>query len=150
MKDIYCLKGMKILSRDTFCSRVNTCMHRGPFRFECKNNSTKLFHMFYFVNVYRYSCSLIALICIQFSLLTVHTTESTKYSLNEFRNCMGKPIFTFSMSLCFNDLTDPSRSHSILGCEGELVPGATLEILQPIGPFAGADGEVAPLLTVVL
>ena len=33
------------------------------------------------------------------------------------------------MSLCFNDLTDASWSHCILGSEGKLVPGATLEVL---------------------
>lgn len=54
------------------------------------------------------------------------------------------------MCLCFNDLTDASRPHSILGGEREFVPGATLEVLQPIGALAGTDREVPPLLTVVL
>lgn len=54
------------------------------------------------------------------------------------------------MSLCFNDLTDASWPHCILGCECELVPGATLKILQPIGALTGTDGEVPPLLAVIL
>lgn len=54
------------------------------------------------------------------------------------------------MSLCFDDLTDASRPHCILGREGELVPGATLEVLQAVGALAGTDGEVPPLLAVVL
>lgn len=54
------------------------------------------------------------------------------------------------MSLCFNYLTDASRPHCILGSEGELVPGATLEVLEPIGALTGTDGKVTPLLTVIL
>lgn len=57
---------------------------------------------------------------------------------------------TFSVCLCFNDLTDASWPHSILGGEGEFVPGATLEVLQPIGALAWTDGEVPPLLAVIL
>lgn len=54
------------------------------------------------------------------------------------------------MSLCFDDLTDASWPHCILGSEGELVPCAALEVLQPIGALTGTDGKVPPLLTVVL
>lgn len=54
------------------------------------------------------------------------------------------------MCLCFDDLTDASRPHSILGGERELVPGATLEVLKAIGALAGTDGEVPPLLAVIL
>lgn len=54
------------------------------------------------------------------------------------------------MSLCFNDLTNASWSHCVLGRERELVPGATLEVLQPIGALAGTDGKVTPLLAVIL
>lgn len=54
------------------------------------------------------------------------------------------------MGLCFDDLTDASGPHCILGGEGELVPGATFEVLQTIGAFTGTDGKVTPLLTVVL
>lgn len=54
------------------------------------------------------------------------------------------------MSLCFDDLTDAPRPHCILGRQGELVPGATLEVLQAVRTLAGADGKAAPLLTVVL
>ena len=58
-------------------------------------------------------------------------------------------FYTFPMSLCFNDLTNPSWPHCILGSECELVPGATLEVLQSIGTLTGTDGEVPPLLTVI-
>lgn len=54
------------------------------------------------------------------------------------------------MGLCFNDLTDASWPHCILGCECELVPGATLQVLQPIGALTGTDGKVAPLLAIIL
>lgn len=54
------------------------------------------------------------------------------------------------MGLCFNYLTDAPWPHCILGCERELVPGATLEVLQPIGALTGADGKVTPLLAVIL
>ncbi len=54
------------------------------------------------------------------------------------------------MGLCFNDLTDAPWPHCILGCECELVPGATLEALQPIGALTGTDGKVTPLLAVIL
>lgn len=54
------------------------------------------------------------------------------------------------MCLCFDDLTDASWPHSILGGEREFVPGATLEVLKPIGALAGTDGEVPPLLAVIL
>lgn len=54
------------------------------------------------------------------------------------------------MSLCFDDLADAPRPHCILGRQGELVPGAALEILQAVRTLAGADGKTAPLLAVVL
>lgn len=54
------------------------------------------------------------------------------------------------MSLSLDDLTDAPWPHSILGSQGELVPGATLQVLQSIGTLTRADGKVAPLLTVVL
>lgn len=54
------------------------------------------------------------------------------------------------MSLCFNNLTDAPWPHSILGSEREFVPGATFEVLEPIGTLAWTDGEVPPLLAVVL
>lgn len=54
------------------------------------------------------------------------------------------------MSLCFNNLTDAPWPHSILGSEREFVPGATFEVLEPIGTLAWTDGEVSPLLAVVL
>lgn len=54
------------------------------------------------------------------------------------------------MSLCFDDLADAPRPHSILGRQGELVPGAALEVLQAVRALAGADGKTAPLLAVVL
>lgn len=54
------------------------------------------------------------------------------------------------MSLCFDDLTDAPRPHCILGRQGELVPGAALEVLQAVRTLAGADGKTAPLLAVVL
>ena len=54
------------------------------------------------------------------------------------------------MSLCFDDLTDASGPNCILGSEGELVPGAALEVLQTIGALTGTDGKVPPLLTVIL
>ena len=59
-------------------------------------------------------------------------------------------VHTFPMGLCFNDLTDASGPDCILGGEGELVPGATLEVLQPIGALTGTDGKVTPLLAVIL
>lgn len=58
--------------------------------------------------------------------------------------------YTFPVGLGLNDLTDASRPHCILGRECELVPGATLEVLQSIGPLTGTDAKVAPLLAVVL
>lgn len=54
------------------------------------------------------------------------------------------------MSLCFDDLADASRPHCVLGRQGELVPGAALEILQAVRTLAGADGKATPLLAVVL
>ena len=54
------------------------------------------------------------------------------------------------MSLCFNDLADASGAHAVLGRQGKLVPGATLEVLQTVGALARADGIAAPLLAVVL
>lgn len=54
------------------------------------------------------------------------------------------------MSLCFYDLTDAARAHGILGCESELIPGATLQSLQAVWALTRADGEVAPLFAVVL
>lgn len=54
------------------------------------------------------------------------------------------------MGLCFNDLTNSSWPHCILGSECELVPGATLEVLQSIGALTGTDGKVTPLLAVIL
>ena len=59
-------------------------------------------------------------------------------------------MFTFPVGLGLDDLTDAPWPHCILGGEGELVPGAALEGLQAVGPLAGADGVVPPLLTVVL
>lgn len=59
-------------------------------------------------------------------------------------------VCTFSMGLCFDDLADSSWAHCILGSQSELVPGSTLEVLQPIGALTGTDGKVPPLLTVVL
>ncbi|MEQ2169547.1 hypothetical protein GOODEAATRI_026286 [Goodea atripinnis] len=41
-------------------------------------------------------------------------------------------VLTFPMGLCFNDLTDASWTHSVLGCQGEFVPCATLQILQTV------------------
>lgn len=57
---------------------------------------------------------------------------------------------TFPVCLCFNDLTDASWPHGILGSECEFIPGATFEVLKAIGTLAGTDGEVSPLLAVVL
>lgn len=54
------------------------------------------------------------------------------------------------MCLCFNDLTNASWPHSVLGSQSEFVPGATLEVLKPVGALTGTDGEVSPLLTVIL
>lgn len=54
------------------------------------------------------------------------------------------------MSLSLDDLTDAPWPHSILGSQGELVPGATLQVLQTVRALARADGKAAPLLTVVL
>lgn len=54
------------------------------------------------------------------------------------------------MCLCFNDLTNASWPHSILGSEREFVPGATFEVLEPIGTLTRTDGEVSPLLAVIL
>lgn len=54
------------------------------------------------------------------------------------------------MGLCFNNLTNASWSHCILGSERELVPGAALKVLQSIGALTGTDGEVTPLLAVIL
>lgn len=54
------------------------------------------------------------------------------------------------MCLSFNDLTDASWPHSILGGERKFIPGATLEVLKPIGALTGTDGKVPPLLAVVL
>lgn len=62
--------------------------------------------------------------------------------------CTAVP--TLPMGLCFNDLTDASWSHSVLGSECEFIPGATFEVLEAIGTLAGTDGEVSPLLAVVL
>lgn len=59
-------------------------------------------------------------------------------------------VCTFSMGLCFDDLADSSWAHCILGSQSELVPGTTLEVLQPIGALTGTDGKVPPLLAVVL
>lgn len=59
-------------------------------------------------------------------------------------------VYTFPMGLCFDDLTDASWPHCILRCECELVPGSTLEVLQPIGALTGTDGKVTPLLAVIL
>lgn len=57
---------------------------------------------------------------------------------------------TLPVGLCFNDLTDASWPHGILGSECEFIPGATFEVLKAVGTLAGADGEVPPLLAVVL
>lgn len=54
------------------------------------------------------------------------------------------------MCLGLNDLADAARSHPIVGSKCEFVPRAALEVFQPVESLAGADGEVAPLLTVVL
>lgn len=54
------------------------------------------------------------------------------------------------MGLCFDDLTDAPWSDHVLGRQREFVPGSTLEVLQAVGTLAGADGEAAPLLAVVL
>lgn len=54
------------------------------------------------------------------------------------------------MGLSFNDLTDAPGPHCILGRQGELVPGAALQVLQTVRTFTGADGKTAPLLAVVL
>lgn len=59
-------------------------------------------------------------------------------------------VDTFPMGLCFNYLTNASWPHCILGCESKLVPGATLEVLQPIWALTGTDGKVPPLLAVIL
>lgn len=76
-------------------------------------------------------------------------------NLNDQLYCVPKRnenvfVYTFPMGLCFNDLTNASWPHCILGCECELVPGATLEVLQPIGALTGTDGKVTPLLAVIL
>lgn len=57
---------------------------------------------------------------------------------------------TFAVGLCFYDFTDATRTNCILGREGELVPGTTLEVFQPIGALTGTDGEVTPLFAVIL
>lgn len=57
---------------------------------------------------------------------------------------------TFAERLGLDDLADAPWPHPILGSQGELVPGATFQGLQPVGPLTGADGETAPLLTVIL
>lgn len=54
------------------------------------------------------------------------------------------------MSLGFNDLTDPSWTHCVLGSQSKLIPGSTFEVLQPIRALTGTDGKVSPLLAVVL
>lgn len=59
-------------------------------------------------------------------------------------------VDTFPMGLCFNYLTNASWPHCILGCESKLVPGATLEVLQPIWALTGTDRKVPPLLAVIL
>ena len=54
------------------------------------------------------------------------------------------------MGFSLDDLTDASRAHCVLSGQGEFVPSSTLQVLQAVRSFAGADGEAAPLLTVVL
>lgn len=57
---------------------------------------------------------------------------------------------TFAERLGLDDLADAPRPHPVLSSQGELVPGATFQRFQPVGPLTGADGETAPLLTVIL
>lgn len=72
-------------------------------------------------------------------------TSAPELEKKENRTYVG----TFPMSLCLDDLTDTSRTHCVLGGEGELVPGTTFEVFQPIGALTGTDGKIPPLLTVV-
>lgn len=74
-------------------------------------------------------------------------TEASAPELDKKEN--GSFVVTFPMSLCLNDLTDTSRTHCVLGGEGELIPGTTFEVFQPIGALTGTDGKIPPLLTVI-
>ena len=53
------------------------------------------------------------------------------------------------VGLGFDDLTDAPGAHAVLGRQLHLVPGATLEAVQPEGPLARADEHILPLLAVV-
>lgn len=53
------------------------------------------------------------------------------------------------MGLGLDDLTDAPGAHAVLGRQLHLVPGATLEAVQPEGPLARADEHILPLLAVV-
>ena len=68
--------------------------------------------------------------------------------------CLGSLVventfLTSSMGFGFDDLTNASGTHTVLGGQFDLVPGATTQIVQFERSLGRTDEHVPPLLCVV-